>query len=107
MPKYLVQASYTLEGAKGLLKDGGSKRRAAVQEMLKGLGGTMEAFYYAFGESDAFVIADIPDNVTATAVALAVNASGAVRAKTTVLITPEEVDQAIKKTVKYHAPGQK
>jgi uncharacterized protein with GYD domain len=107
MPKYLVQASYTLEGAKGLLKDGGSKRRAAVQEMLKGLGGTMEAFYYAFGESDAFVIADIPDNVTATAVALAVNASGAVRAKTTVLITPEEVDQAIKKTVKYRAPGQK
>jgi uncharacterized protein with GYD domain len=75
--------------------------------MLKGLGGTMEAFYYAFGESDAFVIADIPDNVTATAVALAVNASGAVRAKTTVLITPEEVDQAIKKTVKYRAPGQK
>jgi uncharacterized protein with GYD domain len=107
MPKYLVQASYTLEGAKGLLNDGGSKRRAAVQEMLKGLGGTMEAFYYAFGESDAFVIADIPDNVTATAVALAVNASGAVRAKTTVLITPEEVDQAIKKTVKYRAPGQK
>jgi uncharacterized protein with GYD domain len=107
MPKYLVQASYTLEGAKGLLKDGGSKRRAAVQEMLKGLGGSMETFYYAFGESDAFVIADIPDNVTATAVALAVNASGAVRAKTTVLITPEEVDQAIKKTVKYHAPGQK
>jgi uncharacterized protein with GYD domain len=102
-----VQASYTLEGAKGLLKDGGSKRRAAVQEMLKGLGGTMEAFYYAFGESDAFVIADIPDNVTATAVALAVNASGAVRTKTTVLITPEEVDQAIKKTVKYRAPGQK
>jgi len=107
MPKYLVQASYTLEGAKGLLKDGGSKRRAAVQEMLKGLGGSMETFYYAFGESDAFVIADIPDNVTATAVALAVNASGAVRAKTTVLITPEEVDQAIKKTVKYRAPGQK
>ena len=107
MPKYLVQASYTLEGAKGLLKDGGSKRRAAVQEMLKGLGGTMEAFYYAFGESDAFVIAEVPDNVTATAMALAVNASGAVRAKTTVLITPEEVDQAIKKTVKYHAPGQK
>ena len=107
MPKYLVQASYTLEGAKGLLKDGGSKRRAAVQEMLKGLGGAMEAFYYAFGESDAFVIADVPDNVTATAVALAVNASGAVRARTTVLITPEEVDQAIKKTVKYRAPGQK
>lgn len=107
MPKYLVQASYTLEGAKGLLKDGGSKRRAAVQEMLKGLGGTMEAFYYAFGESDAFVIADVPDNVTATAMALAVNASGAVRARTTVLITPEEVDQAIKKTVKYRAPGQK
>lgn len=107
MPKYLVQASYTLEGAKGLLKDGGSKRRAAVQEMLKGLGGTMEEFYYAFGESDAFVIEDMPDNVTASAVALAVNSSGAVRAKTTVLITPEEVDQAIKKTVKYRAPGQK
>jgi uncharacterized protein with GYD domain len=107
VPKYLVQAAYTLEGAKGLLKDGGSKRRAAVQEMLKAIGGTVEAFYYAFGDSDAFVILDVPDHVTATALALAVNASGAVRTKTTVLITPEEVDQAIGKAISYRAPGQK
>jgi uncharacterized protein with GYD domain len=107
VPKYLVQASYTLEGAKGLLKDGGTKRRAVVQEMLKALGGTVEAFYYAFGESDAYVVLDVPDHVTATALALAVNASGAVRTRTTVLITPEEVDQAIGKAVAYRAPGQR
>ena len=105
MPKYLFEASYTLEGAKGLIKDGGSKRRAAVEAVTKSLGGRVEAFYFAYGETDAFVIVDLPDSVSATAVALTVGASGAVRLKTTVLITPEEVDQAVKKTVAYHAPG--
>ena len=106
MPKYLVQASYTTEGLKGLLKEGGSKRREAVEQLTKALGGTMEAFYYAFGDDDVFVIADLPDNVTVTALSLVVNASGAVKVKTTVLLTPEEVDQAAKKTVNYRPPGQ-
>ena len=106
MPKYLYQASYTAEGTKGLLKDGGTKRRAAVEEMAKAVGGKLEAFYYAFGGSDVFVIVDAPDNASAAAVSLAVNASGAVQLKTTVLFTPEEMDQATKKSVSYRPPGK-
>ena len=106
MPKYLVQASYTSEGTKGLLKDGGTKRRVAVEQMVSGLGGKLEAIYYAFGDADAYVIVEAPDNVTAAAVSLAVNASGAVSLKTTPLLTPEEIDQAAKKSVNYRPPGQ-
>ena len=83
MPKYLVQASYTTEGTKGLLKDGGTKRRAAVEALMKELGGKVEAFYFAFGDTDAFVIIDAPDNITVAAVSLAVNASGAASSRTT------------------------
>lgn len=107
MAKYLLQASYTEEGLKGLLKDGGTKRRAAAEEAVKSVDGRVEAFYFAFGEADVYVIADMPDTVSATAASLTVNASGAVRVKTPVLITPEEVDQATKKTVTYRAPGRK
>ena len=106
MPKYLFQASYTEEGLKGLLKEGGSKRRAAVEEAIKGLGGTLEAFYYAFGDTDVFTLVDLPDNVSTTAFALITTAAGTAKVKTTVLITPEEVDQATKKTVRYRPPGQ-
>jgi uncharacterized protein with GYD domain len=107
MPKYLFEASYTLDGAKGLIKDGGSKRRAAVEALVKSLGGRVEAFYFAYGDRDVVTIVDLPDSATATAVSLTVAASGAVRCKTTVLITPEEVDQAVKKTVSYRPPGAK
>ncbi|HSE95545.1 MAG TPA: GYD domain-containing protein [Methylomirabilota bacterium] len=106
MAKYLLQGSYTVEGARGLLKDGGSKRRAAIEAMIKGLGGRLETFYFAFGDTDVYVIADVPDQVTASALALTVGASGAASVKTTVLVTPEEVDQAVKKTVQYRAPGK-
>jgi uncharacterized protein with GYD domain len=106
MPKYLVQASYTVEGIKGLVKDGGSKRRAVLEQLIKDQGGTLEAFYFAFGENDVYAIADLPDNVSIAAISLAVGASGAVSAKTTVLITPEEMDQAAQKTVNYRPPGQ-
>jgi uncharacterized protein with GYD domain len=106
MPKYLVTASYTQEGTKGLLKEGGTKRRAAVEELLSQLGGKLEGFYFGFGDADAFVIIDAPDNVTAVALSLAVNASGAVTLKTVPLLTPEDVDQATKKTVNYRAPGR-
>lgn len=107
MPKYLFEASYTLEGVKGLVKDGGSKRRAAVEALTKELGGRVEAFYFAYGKHDAYVIVDLPDSASATAVSLAVAASGAVQLRTIVLITPEEVDHAVKKTVHYRAPGAK
>ncbi len=105
MPKYLVKASYTADGARGLVKDGGSARRSVVQKMVEGLGGTLESFYYAFGEDDVYVIMDLPDTTAGLALTLAVNASGAVRLTTTPLITPEEVDAAAKKAVTYRAPG--
>ena len=106
MPKYLIQASYTAEGVKGLLKDGGSKRRAVAEEAVKSLGGRLEAFYFAFGETDGVLIAELPDNVSAAAVSMVVNASGAIHTKTTVLLTPEEMDKAAKKTVTYRPPGK-
>jgi uncharacterized protein with GYD domain len=106
MPKYLVQASSTIEGAKGLLKEGGTSRRAAVEKLVQSLGGTLEAFYYAFGETDEYVIADLPDNVSMAAAALVAIAGGASTVKTSVLITPEEIDAAVKKSPAYRPPGQ-
>lgn len=106
MPKYLYQASYTAQGAKGLLKDGGSKRIAAAEEAVKSVGGKLEAFYFAFGDHDAYVIVDVPDSVSAATVSLVLNASGAIQNKTTVLLTPEEMDAVSRKTVTYRPPGQ-
>jgi|SRR5215467_2039382 len=106
MAKYLIEASYTSEGAKGLLKDGGSKRRTAAEQVIKSAGGKLEAFYFAFGGRDAFVIIDAPDHASVAAASLAINASGAVRTRTVVLLSPEEIDQAAKKTVHYTAPGR-
>ena len=105
MPKFLMNASYAAEGARGLLKEGGTSRRATVQKLIEGLGGKVEAFYYAYGEHDAYVIMDVPDAATGLAVSLAVNASGAVRLSSIPLITAEEIDAACKKTVAYRAPG--
>ena len=106
MPKYLFHASYTAEGIKGLVKEGGSKRKAVVEELIKSVGGKLEACYFAFGETDVFVIADVPDNVSVAAASLTVAASGSAHVKTTVLMTPEEMDAAAKKTAKYRAPGK-
>ena len=105
MPKYLISGSYSVEGTKGLIKEGGSSRRAVVEQLVKGLGGSLESLYFGFGSDDVYVIVDAPDNVTMVAVSLAVAATGAVRLKTTVLITPEEMDRATKKNVQYRAPG--
>ena len=106
MPKYLIQANYVGEGVKGLLKDGGTSRRAAVEKLFQSQGGTLETFYYAFGETDCYVIGELPDNATMSAVALTIGASGVVTVKTTVLMTPEEIDQAVKKTPNYRPPGK-
>jgi uncharacterized protein with GYD domain len=106
MPKFMIAGSYTADGAKGLLKDGGSARKAAVEKALNSLGGKLECFYFAFGATDAFAIVDVPDNVSAAAIALATSASGLVRTTTTVLLTPEEMDAVVKKGVKYSPPGQ-
>jgi uncharacterized protein with GYD domain len=106
MPKYLLEASYTAEGTKGLVKEGGSSRRKKIEEMVKELHGKLENFYFAFGTSDVILIVDLPDAVTAAALSLTVNQSGAVHLKTHVLMTPEEDDQASKKSVNYRAPGK-
>jgi uncharacterized protein with GYD domain len=106
MPKYLLTVSYTAEGAKGLQKDGGSKRRAAAKTMVESLGGKLEVFYYAFGARDVFAIADLPDASTAAAASIALSASGAVNSELTVLLTPEDVDAAVKKSATYTPPGR-
>ena len=106
MAKYLWEGSYTAEGAKGLVKEGGSSRKQAMTELVKKMGGTVEAFYFAFGAADFFVIVDLPDAASAAALSLAVGQSGAIQMRTHVLITPEELDQASKKSVGYRAPGR-
>ena len=106
MPKFLFQASYTVEGVKGLRRQGGSGRREAVARAAKSLGGRLDHFYFAFGEHDAFAVADLPDNESATAVALAFSEAGGVRVRTVVLLTPEEVDAAVKRSVEYRPPTE-
>ena len=105
MPKFLIEASYTLDGVKGLQSAGGSSRREAVAQVAESVGGQLEAFYFAFGDRDAYVIVDLPDNESAAAVALTVNAAGGATVKTVVLLTPEEVDAAAKRSVEYRPPG--
>ena len=105
MPKYLFTADYTASGARGLLSEGGTGRRAMFAQMFAGLGGSMEAFYYGFGADDLYIIADLPDDASATAAALNIGAAGAIGIRTTVLITPETVDEAAGKSVNYRAPG--
>jgi uncharacterized protein with GYD domain len=106
MPKYLFEARYTAEGAKGIEKEGGSSRREAVLKHLAQIGGKLEAMYFAFGEVDCYSIIDLPDNVSAAALAFAVNESGAIATRTVVLLTPEEVDQAVHKKINFRAPGR-
>jgi uncharacterized protein with GYD domain len=105
MPKYLFEASYTTEGVKGVASKGGTARRDAIQQMFEASGGTMEGFYFAFGDSDAYVFGELPDNEAATAIALSVNQSGGATVKTVVLLTPDEVDAAAKASVDYRPPG--
>jgi uncharacterized protein with GYD domain len=105
MAKYLVVASYTAEGIKGVISKGGSARRDAVEKAVTGLGGKVEAFYFGFGEGDAYVVVDLPDNVAAAALGLAVSATGLASTKTIVLLTAEEIDRAAKTQVGYRAPG--
>jgi len=106
MPKYMFEAHYSVEGAKGVMKDGGSGRRAAIAKMAEGVGGKLESLYFAFGAVDAYVVVDLPDNETAAAVALAASQSGTTSVKTVVLLTPEEMDAAAKKSIDYRAPGR-
>jgi uncharacterized protein with GYD domain len=106
MPKYLLQVSYTAEGSKGLLKDGGTKRVAAAKALVESLGGKLETLYFAFGKTDVVAIADMPDNAAAAAASMTLASTGAITSNVTVLLTPAEVDQAVKKTGSYTPPGR-
>lgn len=105
MAKYMWTGSYTAEGVKGVIAKGGSSRKEAVEKLLASVGGKLECLYFAFGEDDVVLIVDVPDTVSAAAIGLTVAASGAVRGKLTVLLTPAEIDQAAKKSPKYQPPG--
>src|SRR5262249_29762082 len=106
MAKYMTLGSYTNEGLKGLLKEGGSGRRKAVQDAVQAMGGSLEAYYFAFGDFDVVAISEVPDNITAAALAIGISATGTGDVETVVLITPEEVDAATKKTLSFRAAGQ-
>jgi uncharacterized protein with GYD domain len=106
MAKYLYVASYTPEGLKGLLKDGGSRRKEDLKASVKELKGTLESLHFAFGENDVYSIVDVPDNVSAATIAMKINASGAAKVKTVVLLTPEQIDEATKINVSYRPPGR-
>jgi uncharacterized protein with GYD domain len=105
MPKYLYIGTYSADGAKGVLKDGGSKRRQAASDVISSVGGTLEQMYYGFGSDDFYIIADMPDHAAMSAVALIVGGSGAIRGRTVVLMDPEQLDDAAKLTPHYSPPG--
>lgn len=106
MTKYLFEANYVGEGIKGLMRDGGTKRRDAVDEALKSVGGSLESFYYAFGETDVLGVFDIPDQADAVALSLMINSTGAVNLRLKPLMSPQDIDDAAQKTPSYRAPGQ-
>jgi uncharacterized protein with GYD domain len=105
MAKYMFQGSYSLEGARGLLREGGTRRREAVDALVKSLGGRLESFYYAFGDTDLYMIVDLPDHAAAAAASVIVAASGAGRWRTVVLMGPEDMDRAAKSGGDYRAPA--
>jgi len=105
MPKYLFIANYNADGAKGILSAGGTARKTAVAESAAKLGGSLESFYFGFGEDDAYVIVDMPDNVSVAAIGLQVAASGMTTVRTIVLLTPDEIDKAAQAPKTYRPPG--
>jgi uncharacterized protein with GYD domain len=105
MAKYLLVGSYTDASLEGLLKEGGAKRKEVAAQLAESVGGTLEALYFALGDNDSYEIVDLPNNVSVSAASLVANASGAVKLKTVVLLTPEEVEKAVKEAVEYRAPG--
>jgi uncharacterized protein with GYD domain len=105
MPKYLFYGSYTTEGFEGLVREGGSARIEAAKQALASVGGTLESFYFSFGEYDFYIVVDLPDNATTAAVTTAGNVSGTFRINGVTLLTPEEFDEAMGKAVDFRAPG--
>lgn len=105
MGKYMITGSYTAEGAQGLLQDGGTGRKQAVEELLASVGGSLDAIYFMFGDDDVMLICDAPDDESVASAAITAAASGMVAARTTVLLTPEQLDAASQKSPSYRPPG--
>jgi uncharacterized protein with GYD domain len=105
MPTYMIKASYTAEGTRGLMKDGGTGRKDAIEALVTSRGGTLNGFYYAFGDDDLYIIAELPSNADLVAVSLAINASGGAKVKSNTLLTTAEIDEAVQKAVRYRPPG--
>ena len=105
MPTYMIKASYTAEGTRGLLKDGGTGRRDAIEAMIASRGGSLKGFYYAFGDDDLYIIADLPSNADVVAVSMAINASGGAKVKTNTLLEAHDIDDAVQKATRYRPPG--
>jgi uncharacterized protein with GYD domain len=104
VPRYLIEA-YTLDGGKDIQRAGGTSRRDAIAAVAESVGGQIESFHFTFGDHDIYTIVDLPDNESAEAVALTVNAAGGAAMRTVVLLTPEQVDAA-SGTARAH-PGRK
>ncbi|HET8717637.1 MAG TPA: GYD domain-containing protein [Nocardioidaceae bacterium] len=105
MPKYMISANYTARGMEGVRAAGAKSRVDAVSAMLEAMGGRLESFHFAFGDPDVFAVADVPDDEAAAAVAMAINSTGAVSVRTTKLLAPEQIDEALSRSVDYRAPG--
>ena len=105
MPNYLIEATYSTEGTGGVAEKGGTARRDAVEQLIAGMGGKMECFYFAFGDADVYVMTELPSDEAAAALALAINRSGSTKIRTVVLLTPEQVDAAAKMAPEYRRPG--
>jgi len=106
MAKYLFEANYVGEGIKGLMREGGTKRRDALVDALKSVGGTLDSFYYAFGDTDVLGIFDVPSHANAAALSLMINSTGSVKVRLKPLLTVEDLDEASKQSPSYRAPGQ-
>jgi len=106
MPKFMISGSYVGDGIKGLLQEGGTKRKEAVEQLIEGLGGKVESIHFAFGDDDFYIIVEAPDNVKAAAGALIASSTGVVSPKITVLLTPEELDEVSKVSAPYRPPGE-
>ena len=105
MARYLWKVSYSVEGAKGLLAEGGTSRKTTIQKLLRSVNGKLVSFDYALGEDDAYLIADVPDVTDVAAISLVVAAGGGARVQTVQLLSPADVDKAVKKKIAYRAPG--
>lgn len=105
MPKFLFEARYGAEGVRGVAQQGGTGRREAIEQLFQSNGGKLEAFYFAFGETDVYALGELPDNATAAAIAMTINGDGRTTVRTVVLLAPDEVDAASKVSVDYRAPG--